>query len=157
MVVVQMPEACCHILFKVKNKQLILDLLSLRMNPSVFQALCNVDTTHNTPGYIGPRIYWLMSKSVPWSMRQQPILVLLSEKSHSQRSLSGYSQQGCTKSDTTEATQHAYTLIKYVILIAMAMEPIMLKQKIMSNTFISFTRKYYIVLAICNYFTSIIA
>ena len=34
--------------------------------------------------------------------------VFLSEKSHGQRSLEGYSPQGCKELDTTEVTQHAY-------------------------------------------------
>ena len=36
--------------------------------------------------------------------------VFLPGESHGQRSLEGYSPQGCKESDTTEATQHACTL-----------------------------------------------
>ena len=43
-----------------------------------------------------------------WKRAWQPTPVFLPEESHGQRSLVGYSSQGCTELDTTEATQHAY-------------------------------------------------
>ena len=50
----------------------------------------------------------------PWRRAWQPTLVFLPGESHGQRSLVGYSPQGHTESDTTEATQHtcmAHTLV----------------------------------------------
>ena len=40
----------------------------------------------------------------PWRRKWQPTLVILSGKSHGQRSLVGYSPWGCKESDMTEAT-----------------------------------------------------
>ena len=43
----------------------------------------------------------------PWRRERHPTPVFLSEKSHGQRSLVGYSPWGQKESDTTEATGHA--------------------------------------------------
>ena len=40
----------------------------------------------------------------PWRRAWQPTPLFLPSESHGQRSLEGYSPQGCTESDTTEAT-----------------------------------------------------
>ena len=40
----------------------------------------------------------------PWRRAWQPTPLFLHSESHGQRSLEGYSPQGCTESDTTEAT-----------------------------------------------------
>ena len=51
---------------------------------------------------------------IPWRRAWQPTPVFLPGESHGQRSLVGYSPQGHTESDTTEATQHtcmAHTLV----------------------------------------------
>ena len=42
----------------------------------------------------------------PWRRKWQPTLVFLSEKSHGQRSLAGYSPWGPKESDTTEPLTH---------------------------------------------------
>ena len=44
-----------------------------------------------------------------WKRAWQPIPVSLPRESHGQKSLTGYSPQGCKELDTTEAIQHAYT------------------------------------------------
>ena len=41
---------------------------------------------------------------IPWRRAWQPTPVFLPGESHGQRSLAGYSPQGCKESDTTEAT-----------------------------------------------------
>ena len=41
---------------------------------------------------------------IPWRRKWQPTPVSLPGKSHGQRSLTGYSPQGCRESDTTECT-----------------------------------------------------
>ena len=43
---------------------------------------------------------------IPWRREQQPSLVFLPGESHGQMSVTGYSPQGHTGSDKTEATQH---------------------------------------------------
>ena len=48
---------------------------------------------------------------IPWRRAWQPTPVLLPGESHGQRSLAGYSPQGHKELDTTEATQHAHSLI----------------------------------------------
>ena len=45
-------------------------------------------------------------RKIPWRRAWQPTLVFLPGESHGQRSLVGYSPQGRTESDTTEATWH---------------------------------------------------
>ena len=47
---------------------------------------------------------------IPWRMKWQPTPVFLPRKSQGQRSLVGYSSQGCKESDMTEVTQHACTI-----------------------------------------------
>ena len=61
--------------------------------------------------------------SIPGSGRSlertwQPTPIFLSGESHGQRSLVGYSPQGCKKLDTTEVTQHIYMqlILAYYIL-----------------------------------------
>ena len=49
-------------------------------------------------------------RKIPWRRPRQPTPVFLPGESHGQRSLVGYSPQGCKESDTTEATSHAHTL-----------------------------------------------
>ena len=44
-------------------------------------------------------------RKIPWRRTWQPTLVLLSGEPHGQRSLLGWSPQGCTESDTSEATK----------------------------------------------------
>ena len=46
----------------------------------------------------------------PWMMTRQPIPVFLPGESHGQRSLAGYSAQGCKASDTTEVTKDRHML-----------------------------------------------
>ena len=43
-------------------------------------------------------------RKIPWRRAWQPTPVLLPGESHGQRSLEGYSPQGCKESNTTEAT-----------------------------------------------------
>ena len=45
-------------------------------------------------------------RKISWRRVWRPTPVFLPGESHGQRSLTGCSSQGCTKSDTTEATQH---------------------------------------------------
>ena len=45
---------------------------------------------------------------IRWRRKWQPTPVFLPRESYGQRSLAGYSPQGCTKSDKTEATQHTH-------------------------------------------------
>ena len=47
-----------------------------------------------------------------WRRAWQPTLVFLPGESHGQRSLAGYGQEGHKESDTTEAIEHAQTLLK---------------------------------------------
>ena len=47
------------------------------------------------------------SGRLPWRRAWQSTPVFLPGESHGQRSLIGYSPQGCKESDTTEATWHA--------------------------------------------------
>ena len=41
-------------------------------------------------------------RKIPWRRKRQPSPVFLSGESHGQRSLVGYSPQGCKELDTTE-------------------------------------------------------
>ena len=50
-------------------------------------------------------------EKIPWRRKWQPTPVFLSGKSHGQRSLVGYSPQGCKELDMTEATCHAPSMI----------------------------------------------
>ena len=43
---------------------------------------------------------------IPWRRARQPTPEFLPGESHGQRSLAGYSPQGCKESDTTEETFH---------------------------------------------------
>ena len=45
----------------------------------------------------------------PWRKAWQPTPVFLPREPHGQRSLVGYSPQGCKESDATEVTQHVHT------------------------------------------------
>ena len=49
---------------------------------------------------------WL--RQIPWRRAWQLTPVFLLGESHGQRSLAGYSPQGCTESDMTEATWHTH-------------------------------------------------
>ena len=46
---------------------------------------------------------------IPWRRKWQPTPVFLPEKSHGQRSLVGYRQEGRAELDTTEVTWHILT------------------------------------------------
>ena len=46
-------------------------------------------------------------QKIPWRRAWQPTPAFLPSESHGQRSLVGYSSQGCKESDATEVTQHA--------------------------------------------------
>ena len=45
-------------------------------------------------------------RKIPWWRARIPTPVLLPGEAYGQRSLAGYSPQGHTESDTTEATEH---------------------------------------------------
>ena len=49
-------------------------------------------------------------EKIPWKEAWQPTPVLLPGESHRQRSLAGYRPWGSKESDTTEATEHKYTI-----------------------------------------------
>ena len=51
---------------------------------------------------------------IPWSRKWQPTPVCLPGKSHAQRSLHGYSPQGCKESDMSENT-HTHTHITQMV------------------------------------------
>ena len=51
---------------------------------------------------------FLLMQCKSWRRKRQPTPVFLPTESCGQRSLVGCCPQGCTESDTTEATQHAY-------------------------------------------------
>ena len=55
--------------------------------------------------YVRPRFDPWVGK-IPWRRKWQPSPVFLPGKSHGQRSLVGYSPQGCKESDMTEAAEH---------------------------------------------------
>ena len=61
---------------------------------------------HKRPGFN------LRVRKIPWRWAWQPSRVFLPRESHEQKSKGGYSPQGRTESDTTEATQHARTLCR---------------------------------------------
>ena len=48
---------------------------------------------------------------MPWRRKWQPSAVFFPGESHGQRSLKGYNPQGRQELDTTEATEHAHTLL----------------------------------------------
>ena len=55
---------------------------------------------------------------IPWRRTWEPTLVFLPGKSHGQRSLVGYSPQGCKESDTTEClSTHTRSLRSYHIIL----------------------------------------
>ena len=60
----------------------------------------------NTGRHKRHRFYSWVGK-MAWRWAWQPTPVFLPGESHGQRSLQGYSPQGCKKSETTEVTQHA--------------------------------------------------
>ena len=62
------------------------------------ESACNAGDAGSIPG----------SGRSPRRWTQQPTLVFLSEESHGQRSLAGYSPQGRKESHMTEATEHAH-------------------------------------------------
>ena len=45
---------------------------------------------------------------IPWRRKWQPTPVFLPGESHGQRSLAGYSPEGCKESDTTEVTYYSF-------------------------------------------------
>ena len=47
-------------------------------------------------------MFYLQVRKISWRRKRQPTPVFLLWKSHGQRSLVGYSPQGCKESDTTE-------------------------------------------------------
>ena len=47
---------------------------------------------------------WVWLGKIPWRRERQPTLVFLPGEPYGQRSLVGYSQQGCKELGTTEAT-----------------------------------------------------
>ena len=51
----------------------------------------------------------LWVKKIPWRRAWQPTPVFLPGESLGQRSLVGYSSQGCKELDTTEAIEHTHT------------------------------------------------
>ena len=51
------------------------------------------------------------ARKISWRKAWQPTPVFLPGKSHGQRSLIGYSPQGCKKSEMTEAAKHACTRV----------------------------------------------
>ena len=57
-------------------------------------------------------------EQIHWRRKQQPTPVFLPGKFHGQRSLVGYSLQGCKKQDMTEATQqhHDWGIANYICL-----------------------------------------
>ena len=57
---------------------------------------------------------------IPWRQVWQPTPVFIPGESHGQRSLAGNSLQGCTESDTTEATQHARLM--YTVCLAFSLQ-----------------------------------
>ena len=53
-------------------------------------------------------------RKIPWRREWLPTPVFLPRESHGQRSLAGYSPQGCKESDMTEVTQHTcYTFFRF--------------------------------------------
>ena len=66
---------------------------------SVEKPICQC-RRHERPGF-DP---WV--GKIPWRRAWQPTPVLLPGKSHGQRSLAGYSPQGCKELDMTEMTEH---------------------------------------------------
>ena len=48
-------------------------------------------------------------EKIPWRRAWQRTPVFLPGESHGQRSLAGYSPQGCKVLDTTDMTEHAHT------------------------------------------------
>ena len=59
--------------------------------------------------HLGHRQVRSLVGKITWRRKWQPTPVFLPGESHGQRSLEGYSLQGCKESDTTEETQHAHT------------------------------------------------
>ena len=49
-------------------------------------------------------------RKMPWRRKWQPTPVFLPGKPHGQRSLVGYSPQGCKESDTTEQLNHQHQM-----------------------------------------------
>ena len=59
----------------------------------------------NLPGNAGNARKDPWVRKIPWRRKWQPTPVFLPGKSHRQRSLAGYSSQGCQESDITERTR----------------------------------------------------
>ena len=58
------------------------------------------------------------TRKIPWKRAWEPTPVFLPGESHGQRSLAGYSPQGCKESDTTEqlsTAQHNPVLLKQIV------------------------------------------
>ena len=55
--------------------------------------------------------------SVPWKKERQPTPVFLPGEFHGQRSLEGYSSQGCKELDTTERLTLHYIYYIYILLV----------------------------------------
>ena len=70
------------------------------------QVVLVVKNPNPTPTNAGRRGINPWVRKISWRRVWQPTPILLPGESHGQRSLTGCSSQGCTKSDTTEATQH---------------------------------------------------
>ena len=68
----------------------------------------------NPPANVGDKRLgfspWI--RKIPWRRAWQPTPVFLPGESHGQRSLVGYSLQGCKESDTTEVTWHAHSSVE---------------------------------------------
>ena len=58
-------------------------------------------TVKNLPAMQETRFDFWVGK-IPWRRKWQPTPVFLPRESHGQRSLAGYSPQGCKELDTTE-------------------------------------------------------
>ena len=55
-----------------------------------------------------------LDRKIPWRRAWQPTPVFLPGESHRQRSLVGYSPQGCKESDMTKVTQYVQMPLSYL-------------------------------------------
>ena len=92
------PGLCFPVLLSI----LLLASISFPSGSEDKVSACNAQGPGSIPGL----------ERFPWRRKWQPTPIFLPGESHGQRSLAGYSPQGCKKSDTTKRLHISHSLYK---------------------------------------------
>ena len=98
---------------------------SFRLQNCLDSLVFNLDQLQIVTGFLGfsipifsTKVFFGSTSTLLWRRQWQPTPVLLTGKSHGQRSLVGCSPRGHQEQDTTEATQHQqHILCTYICII----------------------------------------